>query len=116
MAQRSVIATTAACLFSFGFAQNSPAPADPAGSPEITALRTLQHSAFAPGEKLTYVLHYGWLNAGVATLELKEAPDVGGRKVLHAVGLGAKAESMFAEMNAGPGAVRAVLEKYVAGR
>lgn len=88
MAQRSVIATTAACLFSFGFAQNSAAPADPAGSPEFTTLRTLQHSAFGPGEKLTYVLHYGWLNAGVATLELKEAQDVGGRKVLHAVGLG----------------------------
>lgn len=89
MAQRSVIATTAACLFSFGFAQNSPAPDKPAETPETSALRTLKYNAFHPGEKLTYVLHYGWLNAGVATLELKESQDIGGRKVLHAVGLGA---------------------------
>ncbi len=85
MAQRSVIATTAACLFSFGFAQNG-TPPDPAPAP--AELRTLQHHAFAPGEKLTYVLHYGWLNAGVATLELKESQDIGGRDVLHAVGKG----------------------------
>ena len=84
MAQRSLLSTAAACAFSFGFAQNGNAPA-----PGLNALRTVDHNAFAPGEKLSYVLHYGWLNAGTATLELKEYPrDIGGSKVLHAVGKG----------------------------
>lgn len=88
MAQRSLIATTAACALSFGFAQSGSAPA-PATAPKLNVLRTVDHNAFAPGEKLSYVLHYGWLNAGTATLELKEYPrDIGGRKVLHAVGVG----------------------------
>lgn len=86
MAHRSMVAIAATCLFSLGFAQSG---APPATSPELLPLRTLDHHAFASGEKLSYVLHYGWLNAGVATLELKESPqDIAGRKVLHAVGVG----------------------------
>lgn len=86
MAQRSVIATVAACLLSFGFAQSggSPAPKD-----TLYPLRTLDQHAFRGGEKLNYVLHYGWLNAGEATLELKETDrKIEGRPVLHAVGKG----------------------------
>lgn len=85
MAQRSVAATAAACLLSLGFAQGGGTPAKEALFP----LRTLDHNAFRAGEKLDYVLHYGWLNAGVATLELKETDrEIEGRKILHAVGTG----------------------------
>lgn len=52
-------------------------------------LRTLEHGSFKAGEKLTYILHYGFMNAGEATLELKETErEVHGRKILHAVGKG----------------------------
>jgi len=52
-------------------------------------LRTIDHDAFKAGEKLTYVVHYGMLNAGEAVIELKESErDIRGRKVLHAVGTG----------------------------
>ncbi|MEZ4739815.1 MAG: hypothetical protein R2818_10810 [Flavobacteriales bacterium] len=36
-------------------------------------LRTVQHNAFQVGEKLTHVVHYGWVNAGEAVVELKDA-------------------------------------------
>lgn len=86
MATRSLFATTAACLLSFGFAQDTIPPQAPAS---LIPLRSVEHHAFQPGEKLSYVLHYGWLNAGIATLELKEADqEVDGRKVLHAIGIG----------------------------
>ncbi len=85
MAQRSILSVAAAGLFSFGFSQSGGTPAEPAFYP----LRTMEHHAFQPGEKLSYILHYGWLNAGTATLELQQAEkEVGGRKVLHAVGRG----------------------------
>jgi hypothetical protein len=52
-------------------------------------LRTLKHDAFRPGEKLRYVIHYGWINAGEAVVELKESDrKIMGRKILHAVGKG----------------------------
>ncbi|MGB3870493.1 MAG: DUF3108 domain-containing protein [Flavobacteriales bacterium] len=86
MAHRSMVATAAACLLSFGFAQSSGAPA---ASGESFPLHSVDHHAFRAGEKLSYVLHYGWLNAGVATLELKESDrEIQGRKILHAVGIG----------------------------
>lgn len=45
--------------------------------------------AFKEGELLTYRLHYGALNAGVAVLEVKpDLIDVSGRKVYHIVGSG----------------------------
>ncbi|MEO7080227.1 MAG: DUF3108 domain-containing protein [Flavobacteriales bacterium] len=86
MAHRSMVATAAACLLSFGFAQSSGAPEPAAG---VFPLKSVDHHAFRGGEKLSYVLHYGWLNAGVATLELKETEkEFQGRKLLHAVGIG----------------------------
>jgi len=52
-------------------------------------LRTIDHNAFKAGEKLTYVVHYGFVNAGEAVIELKESKKkIRGRKVLHAVGTG----------------------------
>lgn len=88
MARRSVLSLGAALAFSLGFSQKGAAPTV-TDKGEVFPLRTVQHDAFRPGEKLTYVLHYGWLNAGQATLELKEADrDVQGRSVWHAVGKG----------------------------
>ena len=80
-----MVAVAAACLFSFGFAQSGGTPSEATVFP----LRTVDHHAFHAGEKLSYVLHYGWLNAGVATLELKDTDQhVEGREILHAVGTG----------------------------
>ncbi len=45
--------------------------------------------AFKEGEVLSYRLHYGLMDAGVAVLEVKpEVMDVSGRKVYHIVGNG----------------------------
>ncbi|MBK6521338.1 MAG: DUF3108 domain-containing protein [Sphingobacteriaceae bacterium] len=47
------------------------------------------NTAFKEGEVLTYRLHYGALNAGVAVLEVKpQLLDVSGRKVMHIVANG----------------------------
>lgn len=46
-------------------------------------------SAFKEGEVLSYRLHYGIIDAGVAILEVKpEVMDISGRKVYHIVGNG----------------------------
>jgi hypothetical protein len=48
-----------------------------------------QNTAFKEGEVLTYRLHYGLINAGMAVLEVKpEVINVSGRKVYHIVGNG----------------------------
>jgi hypothetical protein len=59
-------------------------------SPDIfDALPTKENTAFKPGELLTYRLHYGLLNAGVAVLEVKpEVIEVNNRKVYHIVSNG----------------------------
>lgn len=52
-------------------------------------LPSRNNNAFKAGEKLTYRLHYGIINAGEAVLEVK--PDllpINGRKVYHIVGSG----------------------------
>lgn len=47
------------------------------------------NKAFKEGEVLTYRMHYGLLNAGIAVLEVKpDLIDVSGRKVYHIVGSG----------------------------
>ena len=51
--------------------------------------RKIVNNSFAVGEKLTYVLHYGFIDAGRATLEVEECDKkVNGRKLVHAVGKG----------------------------
>ena len=88
MARKAIIAITGICLLSLGFAQsNKTGEVNSSGT--MFPLRTLSHSAFRAGEKLTYILHYGWLNAGEATIELTASDkDIQGRKVLHAIGTG----------------------------
>lgn len=54
-----------------------------------STLRTFSHSAFKRGEMLKYRMHYGWLDAGEVSIEVKdEAREIGGRKTYHVVGIG----------------------------
>jgi hypothetical protein len=86
MTRKSTIILGAMSIFTFGFAQST----DHAGeSNDVSVLRSIDHGAFKEGEKLTYVVHYGWLNAGEAVVELKGTDrDVSGRPLIHAVGTG----------------------------
>lgn len=75
-------------LLSMSFAQQ--ATIKDADAPhELYPLRDLKHNAFQPGEKLTYIVHYGWVNAGEAVVQLKESDrEIQGRKVWVATGKG----------------------------
>lgn len=54
-----------------------------------TELPIVQHHAFKKGERLSYEVSYGWLDAGIADIEIKkEDKTIGGRDVLHVVGTG----------------------------
>lgn len=82
-----LLAGLAVLTMSFGQAKN-PAPGN-SGTKGYNQLREIKHEAFKPGEKLTYVVHYGWVNAGEAVVELKESErEVLGRKVWVATGTG----------------------------
>jgi Protein of unknown function (DUF3108) len=71
-------------LLGYAAMGQGPAPAEAA-----YPLREVVHHAFGPGERLRYLVHYGFMNAGEAVLELTESPkDINGRKVLHARGVG----------------------------
>ncbi|MEO8587996.1 MAG: DUF3108 domain-containing protein [Flavobacteriales bacterium] len=87
---RTTIFLTSIGLFSMGFAQGrGQGEANKSAGSEVFPLRTVNHNAFQAGEKLTYIVHYGWVNAGLAVVELKESDrEIHGRKVLHAVGKG----------------------------
>ena len=55
----------------------------------VKELPSKQNDAFKAGEILSYKLHYGIIDAGIATLEVKpEVMDVSGRQVFHVVGNG----------------------------
>ncbi len=89
MARKSVFAVIGTCILSLAFSQNNPVEPKSASANHIFPLRTVQHSAFQAGEKLTYVLHYGFLNAGEITIALSESDrDIQGRKILRALGEG----------------------------
>lgn len=91
MARTSTFLLMGMGLFTMAFAQSDrPIETEPAPStPTNASYRSIRHDAFRPGEKLTYVVHYGWVNAGEAVVELREAEQpVMGRKVWRAVGRG----------------------------
>lgn len=51
--------------------------------------RDLNNNSFKDGEVLNYIIHYGFIDAGAARLELtKEKEKIFGREVLHCVGTG----------------------------
>ena len=54
-----------------------------------TVFRKIKNESFKAGEKLVYQVHYGVIDAGFATLEVKETDKkINGRKLLHVVGKG----------------------------
>lgn len=56
---------------------------------EIKAIPRVNFKPFKPGEKLEYLVHYGFLDAGIATIEVKDDNIiVGGKEVYHVVGTG----------------------------
>ncbi|MBS1635271.1 MAG: DUF3108 domain-containing protein [Bacteroidetes bacterium] len=58
-------------------------------SSSLKELPTTNNAAFKEGEVLSYRLHYGIIDAGVAVLEVKpQVMEVSGRKVYHIVGNG----------------------------
>ena len=84
MSRRTLLILSAMSFLWFGFAQSGGG-----GTAKHVPLRTLNNTAFQVGEKLTYVVHYGWLNAGEAVVELKDTDmDAAGRPLIHAVGTG----------------------------
>ncbi len=85
MARSTTVVLTGLAPAHHGLRQSDRPHGSEAGPLEamVASLRTLDHNAFKPGEKLTYVVHYGWVNAGEAIVELKEsAREIQGRKVL----------------------------------
>lgn len=77
---------------SFGFGQLNRAESNVKeiiASEQAGELRVQKNEAFKKGEVLKFRLHYGFLDAGEAVLEVKnEDRDISGRKVLHMVGTG----------------------------
>ena len=45
--------------------------------------RTLENNAFTVGEKLTFDVKYGFVTAGVATMEIPEMRRISGREAYH---------------------------------
>lgn len=59
------------------------------GDNDRTTLPVKKNTAFKEGEVLSYRVHYGFVEAGVAIIEVKpEIEEIGGRKVYHIVGNG----------------------------
>jgi hypothetical protein len=82
-------AIIALLLTSAGYQENQLAQIGSTLEDASDKLPTKNNFAFRPGEKLTYRLHYGIINAGEAVLEVK--PDVltiNGRQIYHIVGTG----------------------------
>lgn len=53
------------------------------------AFRTINNQAFKRGEKLTYRIHYGFIDAAIATIEIKEEnKKFSDRNTYHVVGIG----------------------------
>lgn len=82
-------ALSAVLLTSAGLKENRLAQISSALEDAGDKLPMKANSAFRPGEKLTYRLHYGILNAGEAVLEVKpDILNINGRQVYHIVGTG----------------------------
>ncbi|MBL7962677.1 MAG: DUF3108 domain-containing protein [Flavobacteriales bacterium] len=88
MARFTLLAAGSIALLGYSFSQD-PRPAVEGALESPSPLRTLRHDAFRAGEKLTYVVHYGLVDAGEAVIELKESDqEIQGRRLLRAVGTG----------------------------
>lgn len=75
-------------LVGFSFQSEKPLPQIQNNNPG-KELPVMKNEAFKRGEKLAYRLHYGFMEAGTATLAVTdEELEIGGRKTMHVVGLG----------------------------
>jgi len=82
----AVLFTSASLFFSSKHKISQVIPIKDASEKELPLA---ENTAFKEGEILAYRLHYGIIDAGVATLEVKpEILEVSGRKVYHIVGNG----------------------------
>ncbi|GIV41017.1 MAG: hypothetical protein KatS3mg034_0327 [Vicingaceae bacterium] len=69
--------------------QNDPGMGDGNENEAAKQLRKIKHHTFQPGEVLEYRLHYGFVEAGTARLEVKKYDKkIFGREVYHVVGTG----------------------------
>lgn len=69
------------CFLLVGFAAHS--------SNGQKVLRTVENKAFKAGEVLKFRIHYGFIDAGTATMEVKkEMKNIGGRSCYHIIGTG----------------------------
>lgn len=58
-------------------------------NPDEAPLRTLNNKAFKRGEILKYRVHYGWIDAGEAIIQVTdETKLISGRSTFHCVGIG----------------------------
>lgn len=79
----------ALALISAGLNSNANLSLEKVTAANVAELPVRKNTAFKEGEILSYRLHYGIINAGVAILEVKpNLIDVNGRKVYHIVGSG----------------------------
>ncbi|MEZ4798684.1 MAG: DUF3108 domain-containing protein [Flavobacteriales bacterium] len=71
------------------FAQSTKPPKVDIDTLTSKGYRTLANNAFQAGEKVTYRIHYGFINAGEATISVEESKyTFGGREAYHVVGKG----------------------------
>lgn len=70
------------------FAQSKPSKAIVENLPSM-GYRETTNNAFHAGESVEYLIHYGMINAGTATLRVEESPyNFGNREAYHIVGTG----------------------------
>ncbi|HEX8515361.1 MAG TPA: DUF3108 domain-containing protein [Bacteroidia bacterium] len=85
----SATVLAAAGLACLSFQTQKDLPVITAGGP-VKELPMMNHNAFKRGEALSFRVHYGIIDAGIATLKVTdEAKELGGRKTFHVVGIGA---------------------------
>lgn len=63
----------------------APLAADEFPSPSTFTWRSLSQSAFQPGESVSYVIKYGFIHSGFASLEVRGVDNVSGRTAYHIV-------------------------------
>ena len=87
MKRIAIIISVLVCAF---IALNGKRPVE---SPQVSVndgnLRTIKHEAFKRGEILKYKVHYGFIDAGEAVVEIKDDnKQIGGRNTYHVVATG----------------------------
>lgn len=89
-AKQTILIALASLMTTCALAQVAYKP--PTVNPDTIAsheLREVLNRAFKVGEKLTYTIHYGWVDAGEAVMEVKDSPyNFGEREAYHIVGTG----------------------------